>query len=137
MCTDTIYTERLQDYSRKIMELDVSTAVLNRDWQFFRRSSILVFQDHLTELHHLTPDLQHRFMDDASKLAMALEKTFQPIKLNHGLLGNAVNHLYWHMIVRRSTDPFPRRSIWEDEFPKPELSDEEFEGIARDIRLNL
>ena len=137
MCQDSIYADKGREHPRKIAELDVSTAVLNRDWQFFKGSTILVFQDHVTELHHLTPALQHRFMDDASRMAAALEKTFQPIKLNHGLLGNATAHLHWHMIVRRPTDPYPRRSIWEDEFPKLQLSDEDFEGIASDIRRNL
>ena len=137
MCQDPIYTEKGHEHPRKIAELDVSTAVLNGDWQFYKGSTILVFQDHVTELHHLTPDLRNRFADDACRVSAALERTFQPIKLNPGLLGNAVAHLHWHMIVRRLTDPYPRRSIWEDEFPKLQLSDEDFEGIASEIRRNL
>ena len=137
MCQDSIYTEKGLRYPRKIAELSVSTAVLNADWQFFHGSTILVFQDHVTELHHLSSDLQHKFVGDASRMAAALEKSFRPIKLNHGLLGNAVAHLHWHIIVRRPTDPHPRRSIWEDEFPNLQLTDEEFEDIANEIRQNL
>ena len=121
----------------KIAELDVSTAILNRDWQFFRGTTILVFQGHLTELHHLASELQHRFMDDAARMAAALEKTFPYAKLNHGLFGNTMPHLHWHIIVRRSTDPDPKSTIWESEFPKVIPSDEDFLNTAAEIRRNL
>jgi len=137
MCQDPIYAGKGGEHPRKIADLSVSTAVLNPNWQFFKGSTILVFQDHVTELHHLTPELQHRFTDDASRVAAALEKTFPGIKLNHGLMGNAMPHLHWHMMVRRATDPDPRLTIWELDFPKVELSDEEFREAAQEIRRNL
>ena len=137
MCQDPIYTEKDGQHPRKIADLSVSTAVLNPNWQFFKGSTILVFQDHVTELHHLTPELQHLFMDDASRIAAALEKAFPGIKLNHGLMGNAMPHLHWHMMVRRATDPDPKLTIWEMDFPKLELSDEEFRRAAEEIRQNL
>ena len=115
----------------KIAELDVSTAILNRDWQFFRGTTILVFQD------HLTPELQHGFMDDAARMAAALEKTFPNTKLNHGLFGNTMPHLHWHIIVHRSTDPDPMSTIWESAFPKLIPSDEDFLNTAAEIRRNL
>ena len=137
MCQDPMYTEKGGRHPQKIADLDVSTAILNRDWQFFHGSTILVFQDHFTELHHLTPELQHRFMDDASRMASALEKTFSDIKLNHGLFGNNTPHLHWHIIVRRTTDPDPRSTIWESAFPNLQQSDEEFLKTAEKIRRNL
>ena len=137
MCQDPIYNEKGGQHPSKIADLDVSTAVLNRNWQFFEGSTILVYQDHVTELHHLPADMQHRFMDDASRVAAALEKTFPDIKLNHGLLGNAMPHLHWHMIVRRATEADPRLSIWEIDFPVVQKSDEEWFAAAEQIRRNL
>lgn len=137
MCQDPIYAEKGGRHPRKIADLNVSTAVLHPNWQFYKGSTILVFQDHVTELHHLTPELQHRFVDDASRIAAALEKTFSAIKLNHGLMGNAMPHLHWHMMVRRAADPEPKLTIWETDLPKVELSDEEFMKAAEEIRRNL
>ena len=137
MCRDPMFSEQGRGHPQIIAKLGVSTAMLNRDWQFFKGSTILVFQDHVSELHHLTPELQHRFVDDGARMAAALEKTFPGIKLNHGLLGNTEPHLHWHMIVRRETDPDPRSTIWESEFPKLELSDSEFRATAEEIRRNL
>ena len=147
MCQDVMFqgpmfqgpmsNEKGSRQPQKIADLDVSTAILNRDWQFFRGTTILVFQDHLTELHHLTSELPHRFMDDAARMAAALEKTFPYAKLNHGLFGNTMPHLHWHIIVRRSTDPDPKSTIWESEFPKVIPSDEDFLNTAAEIRRNL
>ena len=111
--------------------------MVNRDWQFFKGSTILVFQDHVTELHHLPQELQRRFLEDVSRVAGALEKAFPGTKLNHGLFGNTMPHLHWHMIVRRQTDPDPKSTIWESPFPVLEQSDAAFLSIAEEIRSYL
>ena len=111
--------------------------MLNRDWQGYRGTTVLVFQEHATELHHLTPDVQHMFMDDAARIANALKKTFPDTKLNHALLGNATRHLHWHIIVRRSTDTDPRATIWETPFPKPQQSDNDLRIMTEEIRRHL
>jgi len=132
-----MFTEVGSQHPQKIAELGVSTAILNRDWQFFRGSTILVYRSHVTELHHLSPESQHKFMDDASRMATALEKTFPDCKLNHGLFGNTMPHLHWHMMVRRETDPNPKATIWEADFPKLELSNKEFQETSAEILRNL
>ena len=137
MCDDSMFSNQHSDHPQIIARLRVSTAILNRDWQFFKGSTILVFQEHITELHHATPDLQHLFVDDAARMAAALNKTFPNIKLNHGLLGNTEPHLHWHMIVRRETDPNPRSTIWESNFPIVPQSDKYFRALAAEIRENL
>ncbi len=137
MCNDPMFTEEGSGHPQVIARLDVSTAMLNRDWQFFKGSTILVFQDHMKELHHLSTEMQHRFVDDAARMAAALEKTFPDIKLNHGLFGNTEPHLHWHMILRRETDPSPRTTIWEADFPNVPQSDEDFRSLAAEIRRNL
>ena len=91
----------------------------------------------MTELHHLTAELQHRFMDDAAHVAAALEKAFPNAKLNHGLFGNTMPHLHWHIIVRRVTDPNPKSTIWESHFPEVKQSDEDFLKTSEEIRRNL
>ena len=73
-------------------------------------------------------------------MALALAKTFKPLKMNYFLLGNTdpiMDHLHWHIIPRRITDPSPKRPIWEVDFPEVSLSDEEFRRIADEIRGNL
>jgi len=137
MCQDPMFSQKGSQYPQKIAELDVSTAIVNRDWQFFKGSTILVFQDHVTELHHLPQELQRRFLEDASLMAGALEKAFPGTKLNHALFGNTMPHLHWHMMVRRQSDPDPKSTIWESPFPILEQSDADFLSIAEEIRSFL
>lgn len=58
----------------------------------------------------------------------ALERMIRPFKPDHGLLGGGAASFHWHMTVRRRAGPHAGCSIREDEFPKPQLSHEAFEG---------
>ena len=59
------------------------------------------------------------------------------MKLNHGLFGNSVPHLHWHIIVRRDTDPDPTSTIWEAPFEVLEPSEQDFLDTAEQIRRYL
>ena len=73
----------------------------------------------------------------AKSMAKALEKTYPDAKLNHGLFGNTMPHLHWHMMVRRETDPDPKSTIWESPFPKLQPTEQEFQEIAAEILRNF
>jgi diadenosine tetraphosphate (Ap4A) HIT family hydrolase len=45
-------------------------------------------------------------------LATAIERAFQPRKLNYELLGNQVPHLHWHLFPRSETDPDRLKPVW-------------------------
>ena len=137
MCEDPMFTCTEGSFPPKIADLKVSTAILNRNWQFFKGSTLLVYREHITELHHLDPAMQYQFMDDASRVSAALEMAYPGVKLNHGLFGNAVPHLHWHIIVRRSTDPDPRSTIWEFPFDVVEPSEQDLLATVEQIRQYL
>ena len=71
------------------------------------------------------------------RIIQSLKKTYPDSKLNHGLFGNTTPHLHWHIIVRRATDPDPKSTIWETEFPKLVQTAEDFQKTAEKIRRNL
>ena len=137
MCEDPMFIDKEGSFPQKIADLKVSTVILNRDWQFFKGSTLLVYREHITELHHLDRALTHQFMDDASRVAAALEMAYPGVKLNHGLFGNSVPHLHWHIIVRRDTDPDPTSTIWEASFEVLEPSEQDFLDTAEQIRRYL
>lgn len=140
MCQEPIIQQKGSEYPRKIAELEVSTAVLRPTHQHFRGYTILFLRQHAAELWELDQETRRKFMEEASQVALALAKTFKPLKMNYCLLGNTdpvMDHLHWHLIPRRITDPEPKHSIWAVPFPEVSLSDEEFRQIADEIRLNL
>ena len=137
MCTHPAFLPSdLQD-PRKIGVLDVSTALLESRGQYYRGYTLLVLNQHATELYHLDKDTRQRFVEDANRMALALDKTFKPLKMNYCVLGNTLAHLHWHLIPRRESDPDPKRPIWESPFPEVHLSDDEFRQLADEIRTNL
>jgi diadenosine tetraphosphate (Ap4A) HIT family hydrolase len=50
----------------------------------------------------------------------ALERHFEPVKLNYQLLGNSVPHLHAHLLPRDADDPRPGWPVpWRNEDPPP------------------
>ena len=122
---------------RQIADLEVSTAVLASKEQFYRGYTLLVLNHHAVELFDLDHAIRQQFVEDANHMAEALNKTFQPLKMNLCLLRNTLRHIHWHLIPRRETDPDPKWPVWKFPFPDVQLSDEEFQQMAHDIRSNL
>ena len=136
MCDLPVFQRGGHDH-RRIADLAVSTAVLASREQFYRGYSLLVLNQHATELFELDPTIRQKFMEDANRLADALNKTFKPLKMNYCILGNILPHLHWHLIPKRDTDPDPTWPVWKFPFPDVNLSEDDFQQMAEDIRANL
>jgi diadenosine tetraphosphate (Ap4A) HIT family hydrolase len=87
-----------------------SFAVLG-PWQYFTGYCMLVSREHASELSHLGEN-RTAFLEEMAMLAEAIEKCFQPHKLNYELLGNQVPHLHWHLFPRSIDDPDRLRPVW-------------------------
>jgi diadenosine tetraphosphate (Ap4A) HIT family hydrolase len=87
-----------------------SVAFLGR-WQYYTGYCVLVARAHASELSQLGSS-RSEFLNEMSILAAAIERCFQPHKLNYELLGNQVPHLHWHLFPRSVSDPDRRRPVW-------------------------
>ena len=83
MWQDPIIQQKGFEYPRKVAELEVSTAVLRLTHQYFRGYTILVLRQHAQELWQLDQETRQMFMEDANQMALALDKTFKPLKMNY------------------------------------------------------
>ena len=63
-------------------------------------------------MSELTQAERHGFFDEMCLTAQAIERCFQPRKLNYELLGNQVPHLHWHLFPRSAEDPDVLRPVW-------------------------
>lgn len=66
----------------------------------------------LRELHDLAASDRSLLMDEICQASQALERLFQPDKINVGALGNLVPQLHIHVIARRSGDPAWPGPVW-------------------------
>ena len=94
-----------------IAELDTARAYLHED-QFFPGYVLLVLRRHATELYELPARERAAHLEEVVRVAEALARVFQPVKMNYELLGNQVPHIHWHLVPRLATDPDLRQPIW-------------------------
>jgi diadenosine tetraphosphate (Ap4A) HIT family hydrolase len=88
------------------------SVVLLGPWQFYHGYCLLVSRRHATELSQLENTDRQAFLAELCTLAQAIEKAFQPVKLNYELLGNQVPHLHWHIFPRYPDDPERLKPVW-------------------------
>jgi diadenosine tetraphosphate (Ap4A) HIT family hydrolase len=102
-----------------VAELETARAYLHED-QFFPGYVLLVLRRHATELYELPPRERAAHLEEVTRVAQALARVFQPVKMNYELLGNQVPHIHWHLVPRLATDPDLRQPIWRvDHEPVP------------------
>jgi len=93
-----------------VADLRVSQLVLQPN-QYVRGYCQLMSLVHATELHKLPEQVQQQFLADLSDVSAALERVFQPAKLNINFLGNIVPHVHGHILPRYLNDHAPHRPI--------------------------
>lgn len=74
------------------------------DHQWHRGYAVVALKEHVREPYHLPPDVQAEHLREVMRSAEALERTFQPVKMNLSCYGNA----------DAADDPHPRKDPWED-----------------------
>jgi len=117
-------------------ESHTSIAKLNPD-QFFKGYSFVTLKWHNEELYQLLDRDRRRFLEDMSRVAIALAKTFNPDKMNYELLGNGMPHLHWHLVPRYKTDPMWGRPIWAGPTRRKRLTREEYESLVKQVQSHL
>ncbi|QVL31113.1 HIT family protein [Telmatocola sphagniphila] len=105
-----------------VWEFENSVAFLG-PWQYYTGYCVLISKTHHSELSQLGPR-RSAFLDEMATLAEAVEKAYQPHKLNYELLGNQVPHLHWHLFPRSLQEPDRLRAAW-FELEKADRSPEE------------
>jgi diadenosine tetraphosphate (Ap4A) HIT family hydrolase len=120
----------------RIAELSVSTAALFPD-QSFRGRCLVTLREHYTELFQLTPAMRIALLEDVTRIAEAVFRALNPIKMNYELLGNLVPHMHWHIIPRFREDGLYPKPIWVSELSRTIPSPDEQDTLIATIRRHL
>jgi diadenosine tetraphosphate (Ap4A) HIT family hydrolase len=57
------------------------------------------------ELFHLDRDTLQRFTRDVARAAAALQRAFEPDKINYAIYGDLVPHLHYHIVPKYRNGP--------------------------------
>lgn len=121
-----------------IAEMEHSYFVVG-DHQWHKGYALVLLKEHVREPFELAPDVQQAHFREVMRAAEALERTFQPRKMNFSCYGNAEPHVHWHLVPRFDDDPHPTKDPWQDagRFNERLVSAEQAREIAAEIRHNL
>jgi len=127
--------EDLDSLMIKICDLDVSTVYLFKEQTYKGRCNV-VFKEHKSEITDLTEEEAATFIKDIRKVAVAIQKTFNPNKINYGAFADTMKHLHFHVVPKYEGGP-----SWGKTFDMNPgtvlLSNEEYSQLITKINSNL
>ena len=82
------------------------------DHQFFKGYALILFKEHVRELHDLTTAQQQALFAEVMLAGNALSKAFGPWKMNYSCLGNTEEHVHWHLMPRYEDEIDRQRQPW-------------------------
>lgn len=135
LCAEIASGVEANAYFHKVADLRISELRLAAN-QNVPGYCVLVCKKHVREPYELSPDERARFFDDMMSAAEALERVFEPTKMNFEMLGNIVPHLHCHINPRYYGDPWPGSPIRPGARPVL-LTPREYEARAGQIRAAL
>ena len=90
---------RLTEIMIEICPLQVSTLFLFRE-QTHRGRCVVALNAHQTELFRLDDETLCAFSRDTARAAAAVQRAFDPDKINYAVYGDLVPHLHYHIVPK-------------------------------------
>lgn len=119
-----------------IHDLELSKLLLMKDANF--KWFILVPKiANIREIIDLNKRCRTKLFKEICDLSDLLKQTFKPYKLNIANIGNMVEQLHIHIILRYKDDLLYPKPIWGNNLPKKEYLDTEIEFITKLINGKL
>lgn len=103
-CFYCVKDERLTDLMIEVCRLEVSALYLFKE-QTYRGRCIVAYNGHISEIYHLNETERTLFMNDVAKAAGAINKAFQPDKINYGAYADKMTHLHFHLVPKYINGP--------------------------------
>ena len=124
--------EALDSLMIKICDLEVSTVYLFKE-QTYRGRCNVVFKEHKSEITDLTEEEAKAFMNDVRKVAKAIQKAFNPDKINYGAFADTMQHLHFHLVPKYK-DGADWGRMFEMNPGKRLLNEEEYDELVATIK---
>jgi len=125
----------LNELMIKITDLKVSELYLFKEQSHPGRCNV-VYKDHGIELYELSEEDRNAFMNDVVQVARAMQKVFQPAKINYGAFSDKLSHLHFHL-VPKYTDGYNYGGVIEMNPQKVYLSEQEYLEMIEKIKSSL
>ena len=118
-----------------IAKLSVSRVFLFRE-QTYKGRCLVAYDEHINDINELPIDKRNAFMDDVCKVTSAMQKAFNPDKINYGAYSDKLSHLHFHLIPKYEGGP-DWGGVFQMNPGKVYLTDAETQEMIESIRKYL
>lgn len=131
-CTDN---QVQKDLMIPIAKLSVSRAFLFRE-QTYRGRCLVAYDGHVNDLNELSDEERNAFMSDVVKVTRAMQKVFNPEKINYGAYSDKLCHLHFHLAPKYVDGP-DFGGVFRMNPGETYLSEDEYQEMISKIRSFL
>ena len=131
-CTNT---DTLHSLMIEICPLRVSRAFLFKE-QTYRGRCLVAYNGHVNDLNELSDQERNDFMADVAQVTRAMQRAFNPEKINYGAYSDKLSHLHFHLAPKYVDGP-DYGGVFQMNPGKVYLSDAEYQELIDAIKANL
>ncbi len=131
-CTNN---ETLQNLMIEFAQLRVSRAFLFKE-QTYRGRCLVAYNGHVNDLNELSTEELNAFMADVAQVTRAMQKAFNPEKINYGAYSDKLSHLHFHLAPKYVDGP-DYGGTFQMNPGKVYLSDAEYQELIDAVKKHL
>ena len=83
----------------EVAHLQVSRVFIFRE-QTYRGRCLVAYDHHVGDLNLLSDEERNLFMADVARVTRAMQKVFNPEKINYGAYADTLEHLHFHLVPK-------------------------------------
>jgi diadenosine tetraphosphate (Ap4A) HIT family hydrolase len=117
--------------------INENSVLILGEHQFYPGYCVLWARDAVKELHQLSPLAYMGYLIELRQACEAVERAYQPWKLNLASLGNQVQHVHMHLFPRRADDAKRLEHPWVHAADFKAVEAEERDAAVQRLRAAL
>ena len=91
--------DTLHNLMIEIAPLAVSRVFLFKE-QTYQGRCLVAYNGHVNDLNELDDEQRNAFMADVVRVTRAMQKAFNPEKINYGAYSDKLSHLHFHLVPK-------------------------------------
>lgn len=96
-CPYCNYGEALAKFGYLAFETKTSSVIVFKDQTHRGRMIVAYKKDHVAEIKDLSVEDRNAFIKDVADVANAIQKAYNPDRINYGAYGDTLGHLHFHL----------------------------------------
>lgn len=127
--------DTLHNLMIEVAKLSVSRMFIFKE-QTYHGRCLVAYDKHVDDLNLLSDEERNAFMSDVAKVTRAMQKVFNPDKINYGAYSDTLEHLHFHLIPKYVGGP-NFGGVFQMNPKQVYLTDEEYAKMAEDLKKAL